>query len=838
MKIDLKDRNTTVRLIAAAIVGVIIIITLFGLSKSVYTSSNYYYPTETFVQLESGKPVSLDLEAPGSSPVLTSVAVTFATNARSNEGDVTVELLSGDSVLTSWNIKASELLDNAIREFDAPDGIKLSEGSVYTIRITETFEGENNIAVGSALTGNLSCYMTTYDSARALKWFFVAAMIFIAGYVALILFGGFLGNSVPSIIVTGVVAALVIFIMGFDLFPRILSKLSVKPVPDSTGVWDTIEPSSQKEYAFSYTYGDKFEDLEIFTAGDNACEYTVSLVNTTTGVTYFTDTPVSPYWRVSTGRLCMMLSTSDSSVADRYYEYGDYVLTINNLSPEKSVDIELVGEPSEGETGVITFAGIRQTDLGAKVATLTIGLMYLMLILVAVLRKFGKLSVENFFLVTVIPLSVFYFLVFQPWNVPDSGAHFLASYRISNLFLGINGRLEWFARPCDAAYYNGASWWTEAKPDLEGISAMIHGMFTPSTGNALIDAIPHEYKMEYYSFICWMPQGMGMALGRLLHMGSWMTVILGRLFILAAYIACCCRAIRNTPVGKMIFACLALLPVSLMMSSSFSYDSMIIISALSFTAVILKLRSKITRTAVIETVIWAFILGAVKGGAALIILPLALLLIKREKKSLAVTGSIIATALLSVLFFDKILPSDELFQFGEEGSGNMMTAFAYQNPAEYLKMLVRTYMYYADSFINQAFGRDLSYLETAVTSITSAGAVIAALVYSTFEKDELELKKTDRVLFVVLSLLAFIVTPAMLLSYTPAGSGVIYGIQGRYFFPVMALLMLAITKFGLQKSRLTCDGKTREASMKTSINVYLVFTVIMVYLLMKLYLTR
>ena len=78
----------------------------------------------------------------------------------------------------------------------------------------------------------------------------------------------------------------------------------------------------------------------------------------------------------------------------------------------------------------------------------------------------------------------------------------------------------------------------------------------------------------------------------------------------------------------------------------------------------------------------------------------------------------------------------------------------------------------------------------------------------------------------------------MLLSYTPAGSGVIYGIQGRYFFPVMALLMLAITKFGLQKSRLTCDGKTREASMKTSINVYLVFTVIMVYLLMKLYLTR
>ena len=190
MKLNTIDKNKTVRIIAAAIIGVLIIVMLFWQSKAVYTDSNYYYPTETFVQLESGKPVSQELPAPGSNPVLKSVAVTFATNARVNEGDVTVELLSGDEVITSWNVKASDLLDNAIREFEAGDGIRLNSDSTYTVRITETFEGEeNNIAVGSASTGNLSCYIKTYDSGKCLKWFAVMTVVFILGYVLLIVKG-------------------------------------------------------------------------------------------------------------------------------------------------------------------------------------------------------------------------------------------------------------------------------------------------------------------------------------------------------------------------------------------------------------------------------------------------------------------------------------------------------------------------------------------------------------------------------------------------------------------------------------------------------------------------
>ena len=106
MKIRIPDKFKSVKAAAAAVIGVLILIMIFWLSKSVFTTGSYYYPTETFVQLENGQPVSQVLYAPGDNPVLRSVSVLFATNARSNEGDVTVELMAGDDVICDLHIKA------------------------------------------------------------------------------------------------------------------------------------------------------------------------------------------------------------------------------------------------------------------------------------------------------------------------------------------------------------------------------------------------------------------------------------------------------------------------------------------------------------------------------------------------------------------------------------------------------------------------------------------------------------------------------------------------------------------------------------------------------------
>ena len=837
MKINWQKNEKKLKVVIAALIGVMIIVMLFSQSKSVFTNTNHYYPTETYIQLEDGKPVVQDIVITGTNPVIQNISVLFATNARVNEGNVKIELLSGEEVLYSWDISASELLDNAIRGFEVKGGVKVPQGEVCSIRITETFNGENNIAIGASTTGFLNCTISTYDSVRCMKWALLMSFLFIVGYIVLLVWGGMLDYSCIKLSITGVVAVFVIFIIGFDLFPNIHTTIVEKPIPSATGVWDSIEPGETKEYGFSYI-GNEFENLELFTGGENVCDYELTLVNESTGTVYYDAAQAQPEWHVTTSRICTMLNADKSQANQRYYENGVYNLKITNLSADKTLDIELEAPVEEGQTGVVTYAGIRYTSLGIKIATLAIAMMFIYLVALNVLRELKKLTVERFFLITVIPLSLLYLLFFQPWNVPDCGAHFLASYRASNLLLGINGRLEWFARACDADYYNGIAWWAERKPDLEGIASMIHGLNRNDVEVSLVDQIPHETKMVYYSTINWMPQSIGLAIGRLIGLGPVLTVFIARVLTLATFILCCYRAIKNTPVGKIIFASAALLPVSLMMSSSFSYDCMVIIVTLNFTAIIFKLRKEYSKDALIEAIIWAFVLGAIKGGSGLLILPLALLLIKKNKQSAITVCSVIGTALLSVLIFDKLLPTDELFQFGEENSGNMMTAFAYTHPVEYLKMLVRTYVYFGDTYVNQAMGRELSYLEPVLSSLSVAGALISALVCSTFEKDELELGKKDRIVSGVIILLAFVMTPAMLLSYTPVGSGMIYGIQGRYLFSVFPLLMIFITKFGLRRTGVSVDEDKRSLSVNACTNVYVTFTIIMLYTLLKLYLSR
>lgn len=77
----------------------------------------------------------------------------------------------------------------------------------------------------------------------------------------------------------------------------------------------------------------------------------------------------------------------------------------------------------------------------------------------------------------------------------------------------------------------------------------------------------------------------------------------------------------------------------------------------------------------------------------------------------------------------------------------------------------------------------------------------------------------------------------MLLSYTPAGSGMIYGVQGRYLFPVMPLLALCAVKFGLKRPFKDEEGR-RDASVSACIDIYVVFTLIIVYMMVGTYLAR
>lgn len=407
---------------------------------------------------------------------------------------------------------------------------------------------------------------------------------------------------------------------------------------------------------------------------------------------------------------------------------------------------------------------------------------------------------------TLLTFSLIYMILFLPWSQPDSIAHYQAAYRYSNLVMGYGGDMEWYYREEDAAYFNEV--WAQfatngmivnLNPHLYSYELVLkHAGLLCKATDMMENAVQPEV-MKFYSILSYLPQVVGLCIGRLLHLNVILTVYLARLCILFTYVAALSRAVRRTPAGKSVIAAIALFPLSLMMASSFSYDAMVIISTLSFVVSILCLcdnpRSKRNMA---EAVFWIFVIGGVKGGGYLILLPLVFMLYQKEerKRSFLQMAAVCGAGLLSLVLFDLVLPAGmTLFQFGEEGGGNLTSAFALQQPLTYLKMCLRVYRSLGIHYVKEAIGSSLAWLEyqPLLGNVAMLLLIIVCLAF-VLEKDRFILKLREKCILALVIVIGLFTTPIMLLKDTPMDSLVIVGLQGRYFLPLAPLAFLMLPR--------------------------------------------
>lgn len=453
----------------------------------------------------------------------------------------------------------------------------------------------------------------------------------------------------------------------------------------------------------------------------------------------------------------------------------------------------------------LNYQLLRTSTLGYRLACLVFLILgaYLLAVFVLASGLSGgmEFSAERFFMTSVIPLSLIYLVLMLPWSPPDTGSHILATYRYSNILLGSGGDAEWTGRADDAALFpdewkkDGIS--TKFNPDMRQY-AETYLNIRPFVRDRTPAPIGSDEKMKYYSVFNYLPQVIGLSMGRLLRLGTVPALWLARLAILAAWIAACRHAVRIVPVGKILFAAVPLLPISLMIGSSISYDAMVMISTLCFTASVLRLsreaRSNRPLTLpVLECALWAALIGSVKGGGYLILLLLLALCVTADiPASLKKVLPVLAAGGLSALLFDVVLAPASLFQFGEAGSGKLTASFALAHPMQYLDMLMTTYIENADAIFMGVGGTRLGWMEAVIPDLVIACLLFAVIVFASAKKNKEQFDFTPRVRRVILIVLAVIVLfmPAMLLSWTTPGSEIIMGLQGRYYLPVLPLFLL------------------------------------------------
>ncbi len=442
-------------------------------------------------------------------------------------------------------------------------------------------------------------------------------------------------------------------------------------------------------------------------------------------------------------------------------------------------------------------------------------------------KRHSQWNLSKLYLPCVLFWGLVYMAVFVPFSAPDEYAHYASAYRLSNQIMlqGIFGETydeegRVLMREQDT---------TELGTELtEDTYEAVYGRLWATDNSERKIGYGHHY-MEV-AFHAYTPQAIGITLGRILGLGQVLTIFLGRLCNLLFFAFCGWMAVRLAPFGKMAFFGTSLLPMTLELVSSLSYDGFAIGLGMLFTAYVLYL---IYEKDKVEAKQWAIlgILLALLAPCKMVYIPLAAMcfLIPQskfgsQKNFITAAIAVAACMLMGVL----IVNLDKMTSYLGETEGVIEWAggvpgYSFSQllsaPLTAVKIIVYTLATRMPGYVYGMIGGNLGWLEYEVDAVLvlfllawtmltglavqSENVGRAFVANGLTETAQMGVRnEKDRTTFVmpifhraVSFVLCFATVVAtlliMLLSWTPLGSPVVEGVQGRYFLPVLPLLLVA-----------------------------------------------
>ena len=201
-------------------------------------------------------------------------------------------------------------------------------------------------------------------------------------------------------------------------------------------------------------------------------------------------------------------------------------------------------------------------------------------------------------------LGVLYLAVMPGLSAPDELSHYSTAYRISsNMMLEDplirpSGLTAVRAVDYPLEDMNGVK--TPLVPDDEESEPEVLGNPVKQTTYRAVKDWNRRYAFSTKPVasaipdvrttpVFYLPQAFGFSLARALGLGTMGLLFLGKFLNLCCYVALTALAVRTTPLGKGWFAAAGLLPMSVSLAASLSYDAGLIGTVFLFTALVFKL---------------------------------------------------------------------------------------------------------------------------------------------------------------------------------------------------------------------------------------------------------
>ncbi len=300
--------------------------------------------------------------------------------------------------------------------------------------------------------------------------------------------------------------------------------------------------------------------------------------------------------------------------------------------------------------------------------------------------------------------------------------------------------------------------------------------------------------MVTYSPIPYLPAVPFVALSNLLNLSPLVSMYLARLALGIASVSILFLAVRLIPYKKYFFAIVGLIPMMLFQQAVISADSVSYALLALFIAYVLHLRFSVASIPTKRQWIYLGVLClliTVAKPLIFLFLPLVFLLVKKKH---AVRWILSISAVCAVLLAGWMLVSsaaagahNTVDTTPAEANSSQQTQLVKENPKRFLRVLWNSYMTpYGDDEVRGVLGI-FGAADTLYPLWMFALYAILLGMFAVISNDKkVRMPKRWQLLTAGIAVLYFLaVNYAIYTGYTPVNFDIVYGVQGRYFLPII-----------------------------------------------------
>ena len=314
------------------------------------------------------------------------------------------------------------------------------------------------------------------------------------------------------------------------------------------------------------------------------------------------------------------------------------------------------------------------------------------------------------------------------------------------------------------------------------------------------------YKNPNYDInpIGYIPSIIGVKLGELYKQNPIVVHWWARAFGLFAYLLIVFFAIRIMPVHKNVMMLVALAPMSLYQASSVTYDTLCNASTFLMIACILKWLWQKEEVTIRELGLFFLALVLqVFSKAGYYFIPFLLLAVPSKKFSFSYAKIILVVLILAIIKLPSITwstylhsshyPAGESFQRDFSFGFSQNLSFHLHNIPGMIGDLLNNIAGKGKDWIIGAIGK-FGYSYTPLPQFWVFMYVLVLLVMATIDNDPLyKLSRMQRLISALVLLVSLgALIAGLYLNFSPIGNSMMFGVQGRYFIPILPLLLFQL----------------------------------------------